>query len=61
MRAGALNTLGIASLGSAFVLPVIRDDNLGTLPELKTWVWIVIGFSLHWLGTLMLGSMRRED
>lgn len=61
MRASALNTLGIALVGSAFVLPVIRDDNLGALLELKTWVWIVTGFGLHWLGTLVLGAMRRED
>lgn len=61
MRANALNALGIALVGSAFVFPVIRDDNPGALLELSAWVWILMGFALHQAGMYALGSMKAQD
>ena len=61
MRAGSLNTLGIALVASAFVFPVIRDNNLGALLEARTWIWIFAGGGLHiWAGAT-LGSLKAEE
>lgn len=61
MQAGALNALGVALVGAAFVFPVIRDDNPAALLEWRTWVWIVLGAGLHRLGVAYLGTMKPED
>ena len=61
MRAGAFNAFGIALVGAAFVFPVIRDEDLAALLELRTWVWIFLGGGLHLLGVRHLGTMKRED
>lgn len=61
LRAGALNALGIALVGSAFVFPVIRDQNPGALLEASTWVWIIVGIGLHLAAVATLSALRRED
>ena len=61
MRAGAFNTLGIALLGSAFILPVIRDSNLSALLEVRTWVWIFVGAGLPMAGVKALGRIKPEE
>ena len=37
MQASALNALGIAFTGAAFIFPVIRDGNLAALMDWMTW------------------------
>ena len=45
MASGALNTVGVALFGAAFVFPVIRDENLSVLLEVDTWGWIAGAWS----------------
>ena len=61
MKSGAANALGIALVGSAFVFPVIRDENPAALLELRTWVWISAGTELHLPGVRSLQRLKREE
>ena len=61
MQAGAANALGIALVGSAFVFPVIRDENPAALLELRTWVWISAGIGPHLPGVRSLQRLKREE
>ena len=61
LQASAINALGIALVGSAFVFPVIRDQNPAALLSLETWVWIIVGIGLHLAARATLNGLRRED
>ena len=61
MRAGAANAVGVAIVASAFIFPVIRDNDPGALLTVRTWVWIAVGGLLHWVATRYLDALRSED
>jgi type IV secretory pathway TrbD component len=55
LAAGALNTLALATVGAAFIIPGV------TSLENVRWAWIPVGVILHLLAHLVLGLMKSED
>jgi hypothetical protein len=51
----SLNTLALAIVGAAFVIPGV------TSLENVRWAWIPVGLVLHLLAHLVLGFMKSED
>lgn len=54
--ASALNTIGIAVLGAAFILPAIGGSVGG-----GSITWIAVAVGLHMCGHVALRFMRSED
>ena len=55
LTAVSLNTLALAILGAAFIVPGVTSfDNV-------RWAWIPIGFALHLLAHVVLGFLKSED
>ena len=55
LTAVSLNTLALAIVGAAFIIPGVTS-----LDKVR-WVWIPIGLTLHLLAHLALGFMKSED
>jgi len=55
LAAGALNTLALAVVGAAFVIPGVTS-----LANVR-WAWIPVGVVLHILAHIALGLMKSED
>ena len=55
LTAFSLNTLSLAVVGAAFVIPGV------TSLENVRWIWIPVGLVLHLLAHLLLGFMKSED
>jgi hypothetical protein len=55
LAASFLNTLALAIIGAAFVVPGV------TSLELVRWIWIPVGLLLHLTAHLMLRLLKSED
>lgn len=57
LSAGFVNTLALAILGAALVIPLVSTGQLASASV----IWVAVGFSLHVLAQLVLRLLRRED
>ena len=62
LAAGALNTLGVAIIVSAIVVPLI-GSSYGTMKVLGLWyvwggAWLLAGLTLHGFAQAILGRLR---
>ena len=60
LLASLFNTLGIALIVSAFIIPVVREGDISVLGVFGDWVWLVLGGGLHLWAQIVLGMLRKE-
>ena len=60
LAAAALNTVAVAFVVSALVIPVARDGNFDKLFETMTVTWGLTGIIMHGVAQNVLGRLKPE-
>lgn len=61
LTANSLNALALAVIGAAVIIPLIRDNELGSGSNPSQIYWVIGALMAHVLAHAILGLMKSED